>query len=407
MGARMSGERSLTDAVKLTAGISLTQAVKDAAGSRDWFVDDLFDAQKDSTQATVGRQARRVLAACARVAVLAVLTFAFLHTTSSPTGLDAEPRSIAPAQRRVALVVGNSGYRNTPRLENPKNDAADVSAALKKLDFQVVEGFDLDKAAFDAIVREFAAALKGADVGLFFYAGHGMQVSARNYLVPVDAKLTTVSALDIEMVRLDLIHQTMVQEAATNLLFFDACRNNPLSRNLAGAMGTRSIEIGRGLAAVESGAGTLISFSTQPGNVALDGTGRNSPFSGALVRQLQEGKEDLNAVLIAVRNDVMRQTNRQQVPWEHSALTRRFYFHLATPAFVATPATQLRLSEAAEAWSATKDTASFDLLDAFVARYGDTFFAELARARIGDLTKGLPPSSPTLLEDGATPRSAN
>ena len=147
--------------------------------------------------------------------------------------------------QRVALVVGNSAYRHTPRLENPKNDAADMGAALKKLGFHVIEGFDLDKAAFDAKVRDFAAALKGADVGLFFYAGHGMQVSGQNYLVPVDAKLTTVSALDTEMVRLDLVHQTMEREAKTNLLFFDACRDNPLARNLARAMGTRSPRLAR------------------------------------------------------------------------------------------------------------------------------------------------------------------
>src|SRR5262245_26934350 len=184
------------------------------------------------------------------------------------------PTPFAHAGKRVALVIGNSAYQHTPTLDNPKNDAADMSAALRKLGFQVIEGFDLDKAAFDAIVRDFGTALKATEVGLFFYAGHGMQVSGHNYLVPVDARLTTVSALDIEMVRLELVLQTMEREAKTNLLFFDACRNNPLAYTLARVMGSRSLQIGRGLAAVESGAGTLIRFSTQPGNVGLDGTGR-------------------------------------------------------------------------------------------------------------------------------------
>ena len=260
----MSEATSLTDAIKLTAGISLSQAVKDAAGYRTRFVDDVFDARDDARQHTAARHARRVFAACAKLVALIALTIAFLHTTATSTFLDAERGPPAAVQRRVALVVGNSAYRHTPRLENPGNDAADMGAALKKLGFHVVEGFDLDKAAFDAIVSEFAAALKNADVGLFFYAGHGMQVSGRNYLVPVDAKLTTISSLDAEMVRLDLIHQTMEREAPTNLLFFDACRNNPLSRILAGAMGTRSFEIGRGLAAIESGAGTIISFRPSP-----------------------------------------------------------------------------------------------------------------------------------------------
>jgi hypothetical protein len=118
----------------------------------------------------------------------------------------------------------------------------------------------------------------------------------------------------------------MESETQTNILFLDACRDNPLVRNLARALGTRSAQIGRGLAAIESGAGTLISFSTQPGNVALDGKDRNSPFTGALVRRLQSMNDDLSSVLIAVRNDVMSETERRQVPWEHSALTGRFYF---------------------------------------------------------------------------------
>ena len=195
----MSEDISLTDAVKLTAGISLTRAVKDVAGCRDWFFDEVLDAQDGATQATVIW--RYLFLRCARLAAFAVLTFTFLNATSTSTILDAQRGSLGAAPNGVALVIGNSAYQHTPRLDNPKNDAADMSAALKKLGFQVIEGFDLDKVAFDAMVRDFGTALKATEVGLFFYAGHGMQVSGHNYLVPVDAKLTTVSALDIEMVR--------------------------------------------------------------------------------------------------------------------------------------------------------------------------------------------------------------
>src|SRR5215470_11176379 len=225
------------------------------------------------------------------------------------------------ANQRVALVIGNSAYQHTAKLDNPKNDATDMAAVLKQLGFQVIDGFDLDKVAFERKVRDFSVALREAEVGLFFYAGHGLQVAGQNYLVPIDAKAETADALDWEMVRLDLVHRTMERATTTNIIFLDACRNNPLARNLARAMGTRSTEIGRGLAAVESGVGTLISFSTQPGNVALDGSGRNSPFAGALLRQLKAGaKRDLSAILIDVRNDVMHATRNKQVPWEHSAL---------------------------------------------------------------------------------------
>jgi len=147
-------------------------------------------------------------------------------------------------------------------------------------------------------------------------------VSGHNYLVPVDAKLESSSALDFEAVRLDLIQRIMENETQTNVLILDACRDNPLTRNLARSMGTRSGAIGKGLAAQESGAGTIISYSTQPGNVALDGTGkRNSPFAEALVKHLPSEGRDLSSILVKVRNDVMAATAKRQVPWEHSALT--------------------------------------------------------------------------------------
>jgi uncharacterized caspase-like protein len=154
----------------------------------------------------------------------------------------------ALANKRVALVIGNLTYQHTPKLANPKNDATDVSAALRALGFQVIDGFDLDKAAFDRKVRDFATALEGAGVVVFFYAGHGMQVAGQNYLVPIDAELTTAAALEFEMLRVDVVHRVMELQTSTNVLFLDACRDNPLARNLARAMGTRSAEIGRGLA---------------------------------------------------------------------------------------------------------------------------------------------------------------
>src|SRR5262249_33830688 len=111
---------------------------------------------------------------------------------------------MAHAQKRVALVIGNSAYKHAGELTNPKNDAADMAAALKRFHFQVIDGFDLDKPSFDRKIREFGASLANAEAGLFFYAGHGLQVAGQNYLVPIDAKAETADALDFEMVRLDL-----------------------------------------------------------------------------------------------------------------------------------------------------------------------------------------------------------
>jgi formylglycine-generating enzyme required for sulfatase activity len=307
--------------------------------------------------------------------------------------------STAHAQKRVALVIGNSAYQHTPTLTNPANDATDIGAALKKHGFQVIEGFDLDKQAFDRKIRDFAAALMGAEAGVIFYAGHGLQVAGQNYLVPVDAKAEGAEALEFEMVRLDAIHRIMERQTNTNILFLDACRNNPLARNLARSLGTRSSEVGRGLAAVESGVGTLISFSTQPGNVALDGAGRNSPFARSLVKHISSANEDLSAILISVRNDVMEETQRKQVPWEHSALTGRFYFNPAAQTTQTSKVAPARLSEAAEAWGVVKDTTSISALQSYISRFKETFYAELARQRIEDLKEeqaaaAAPPKTP-------------
>ena len=235
------------------------------------------------------------------------------------------------SENRVALVIGNSAYLHAAELANPKNDAEDMAAALQKLEFKVIKGLDLDKASMDRAIRDFAEVSRGASIGVFFYAGHGLQVSGRNYLVPIDAQLKAVEALDFEMVGLDVVQRTMESAGETNVLFVDACRDNPLSRNLARAMGTRSTAIGSGLVAQEAGAGTLISFSTQPGNVALDGTGsRNSPYAAALAKHISTQEKDLAGILVLVRRDVVTATAKRQVPWEHSALMAEI--RLAPPA---------------------------------------------------------------------------
>jgi hypothetical protein len=311
------------------------------------------------------------------------VVLAFIASVVATIGLT----DAALAQKRVALVIGNSAYKFAPALANPKNDATDIAAALNKLGFQVIDGLDLDKAAFDHKVRDFAVALKGADVGVLFYAGHGLQVAGENYLVPIDAKAEDATALEFEMLRVAVIHRIMEQQTNTNILFLDACRDNPLARNLARSLGTRSSTVGKGLALIESGVGTLISFSTQPGNVALDGTGRNSPFAGALAKQLATSNDDLHAMLIAVRKDVMQATQLKQVTWENSSLTGRFYFNPAGSTAEPSKVAPARLSEAAEAWVVVKDSTNVAVLEAYIARYTDTFYAELARARIEELKK--------------------
>ena len=245
-------------------------------------------------------------------------------------GLMVQALAIPPAAaaKRAALVVGNATYSQAPALTNPVNDAADIAKALTAAGFDVVLGLDLDRRAFDGKLRDFARIVGDADTAVLFYAGHGLQVSGHNYLIPVDAGLSTERDLDFEAVSLDFVLRQMEvgREGKTSIVFLDACRNNPLSRNLARSMGTRSTAIGQGLAEEQPGVGTFIAYSTQPGNVALDGAGRNSPFTSALAAHVNEPGKNLTSIMIEVRNDVLKTTGGEQVPWDHSALTSDFFF---------------------------------------------------------------------------------
>lgn len=310
--------------------------------------------------------------------------------------------SEAKAGERVALVIGNSAYQNADPLKNPKHDAEDIAATLRRLGFKVILATDLTKAGMDETIKSFAQALAKASAGVFFYAGHGLQVNGSNYLVPVDAKLTSPVGMEFETIRLDLIQRTMEQSTTTNILIIDACRNNPLSRNLSRGMGTRSLQIGQGLAPIESGVGTLVAYSTQPDSVALDGAGRNSPFAEAMLKYIDRKGDDISSIIINVRNEMRRKTQDKQVPWEHSALVERFYFAAPdgapnAPASYATAAIPAPATDAApgglelEFWNNVKDSPDPAMLKAYVDRFPKGAFAPLANLKIAALEKRLAP----------------
>ena len=228
--------------------------------------------------------------------------------------------SPAPREVRVALVIGNSTYRSATPLTNPANDAADLAKALRGLGFEVVEGRDLDKRGIEDKAREFGRKLDKASLALFFYAGHGLQVGGKNYLVPVDAKLERAGDLTFEAIDVAQILAQMEAEQRVNLVFLDACRDNPLARTLARSLGTRSATVGQGLATIQSAVGTMIAYATQPDNVALDGEGRNSPFTTALLKHIGTQGLEISSLMKRVRADVIQATRGRQVPWDHSSL---------------------------------------------------------------------------------------
>jgi uncharacterized caspase-like protein len=317
--------------------------------------------------------------------------------------LAAEP---AMAQKRVALVIGNGSYKHTAHLKNPANDAGDMAAALQRLGFDVLRGIDLSHSGMRDIIRSFTQKVTGADVALVFYAGHGLQVGGKNYLLPVDAQIETQADLEFGSIDLNLVLGFMEGQAKTSIVFLDACRDNPLGARLS--RGTRSASVGRGLAQVDTGVGTLIAFATQPGNVALDGEGRNSPFTSALLTILERPGLPLSEVMISVRNEVLKSTAGKQVPWEHSSLTGQFYFKPVDPGSAAA-ADQAGLEVVF--WNSIQGSKNPQLFEAYLRRYPNGTFAEIAKINLQEVkvAAALPiaPDEKTPLADSNLLREIN
>ncbi|WP_376989194.1 caspase family protein [Bosea sp. R86505] len=260
----------------------------------------------------------------ARFAILGCL---LRHTFAAvPLGfavlLLASPAQAVP-ERRVALVIGNSAYTAVPRLANPQRDATAISAALKRLGFEVVEGYDLRMDEMTGIVREFAQKLDGAKAGVVYYAGHGIAVGDENYLIPVDASLKSEADLDFRAVNVQLILRQMQRDERVNVLILDACRDNPFATQLA----ARSRSVARGLTAIEtqSASGILIAFATDPRATALDGEkDGNSPFTAALLKHIETPEVSITTVMDRVRADVWELTGKKQKPWTNSSIIGEF-----------------------------------------------------------------------------------
>lgn len=306
--------------------------------------------------------------------------------------------ALAAPERRVALVVGVSHYRNAPVLRNPVNDARLIAPVLARLQFQVQTVVDPDYGAMKNAIREFRRRLDGATVALFYYAGHGLQVGGRNYLLPVDATLAREPDLRYEAFDLQAVLDEMNGPARVSLVFLDACRDNPLSRSLAASMGTRSAAVGQGLAPVDTRAnGTLIAYATAPGDVALDGDGANSPFTVALARYLSAPALDVRQMLTRVRADVQRVTSGRQRPWVNEDLDADFYMvpEIVPPPPVAGPA-----SADVVFWQSISGSTQAADFDAYLTQFPDGSFVPLARSRMAALSG---PPSPAPLVAASVP----
>ncbi|MEM7544305.1 MAG: caspase family protein [Pseudomonadota bacterium] len=225
------------------------------------------------------------------------------------------------AEERLALVIGNGDYRTSP-LANPRNDADLTAAALADAGFQVTKIIDADQIKMKQNIRAFAVRLRNAGpdaVAAFYYAGHGVQVEGRNYLIPVDATIEAKPDLEYETVEAQWVLDTIGDSGVPlSIIILDACRDNPF-RSF-----TRSGR--KGLARMDAPRGTLLSYSTAPGDVAADGVGRNSPFTDALAAAIRTPGIKIEETFKQVRRNVLAKTNDRQLPWEATSLTGDFFF---------------------------------------------------------------------------------
>lgn len=319
----------------------------------------------------------------------------------------------AHAGDRIALVIGNSAYQHTAPLKNPAHDAADMAAALRKLGFDVVEAENLDGEHFADMVSQFTRKLRGAKVGLFYYAGHAMQYENTNYLMPVDATLKNAFQLKREMIAVSDILEVMESTVPLDLVFLDACRDNPLADELTRTLTAqgRAVSQTRGLARISTrGRNTLIAFAAGPGHEARDGQGRNSPFTGALLSHMSTPGLEVETMLKRVTQDVLKETNNFQEPERLSRLTDEFYFKPEKPKpAVQQPAVQQPsviqqnspFTPDALHWSLVKDTINPDLLREFIQRYPHSPFRADAESRLKALESKAEPAKPTVNSEAA------
>jgi uncharacterized caspase-like protein len=291
------------------------------------------------------------------------------------------------AEKRVALVLGNSAYLNVAPLPNPVNDGAVIAATLKNAGFDVVDSRrDLPAIEMRRALRDFSDSARDADIAVIYYAGHGMEVDGTNYLIPVDAKLERDTDVYDEALSLDRILVAVEPAKQLRLVILDACRDNPFAKSMKKTVALRSI--GRGLAKIEpTSPNTLIAYSAKAGSTALDGDARNSPFTTALARHITTPGLDVRKAFGFVRDDVLKNTSNRQEPFVYGSLggddVPLVAAKAAPPATAAPSAPALSpQAEARRAYELALQIGNKDALNAFLAQYPDGFYASLARIQL-------------------------
>jgi hypothetical protein len=288
------------------------------------------------------------------------------------------------AEKRIALVIGNSAYRNVAPLPNPVNDSAAFAATLKAAGFDVVDSRqDLPAAETRRALRDFADRARDADIAVVYYAGHGMEVDGTNYLVPVDARLERDTDVFDEAFSLDRVLLAIEPARQLRLVILDACRDNPFAKVMKRTVASRAI--GRGLAKIEpTSPNTLIAYSAKAGSTALDGDSKNSPFTAALVRHIATPGLDVRKAFGFVRDDVLKDTGYKQEPFVYGSLGGDDVPLVPARPSVATPVSNPQ-AETRRDYELALQIGNKDALNAFLAQYPDGFYANLARIQLAKI----------------------
>jgi uncharacterized caspase-like protein len=314
----------------------------------------------------------------------------------------------AKADRRVAFVVGNGTYKNVSPLPNPPIDAKSMAGVLRNVGFEVVEGTNLTRDKMTERLLEFGKKAQGADIALFFYAGHGIAINGTNYLLPVDADIK--SEMDVKLgaaINIDVTLDQTMGDAKVKLVFLDACRDNPFAAKIRSSSATRSVSVQSGLAEMKSGEGTLIAFATGPGQTALDGQeGTNSPFTRALMANVATPGVEIQQAMTKVRAQVNEETNKGQLPWGHTNLIGSVYLNptgapAATGTVAAAPTTAGSDVEL-EFWRSIKESNKPEELKAYLTNYPNGQFRSIALARVASL-ESAPSTATRTLSPGVDP----
>jgi len=281
----------------------------------------------------------------------------------------------ALAEKRVALVIGNSNYQNVAALTNPANDATAIAEMFRKASFDVVESRrDLKYMDMRRALRDFTDKARAADIAVIYFAGHGLEVDGINYVVPVDATLERDADVDDEAVALNRILFAAEPATKLRLIILDACRDNPFAKKMKRTIASRSL--GRGLVGVEANRpNTFIAFAAKEGSTAADGDGTNSPFSAALVKHLTRPGLDIRKAFGFVRDDVMNATGNQQEPYTTNSLGGNDVALVPARAAAGNGNTDVRRD-----YELAERVGTREACDSFVAAHPAGFYADLAKA---------------------------